>query len=493
MRSLTVLALSLAVLTAGRAHAEPVGRAVTLDEALAQARAHDRDVLATREHLNQVKTDIDRAWVPLLPQITLQGKYTLNNKEIDLAVTPTPTPGSFAELSQKAQADVIRDLAPLASPASQAELVQVATFCANGMHGSDPQCICQNNPTDPSCLVVIQQLNQLDFFINLSIPIVVPWAWYSLRAAKENYGAQRANADSTVAQLMVQVAASYFAAAGNDELVTARAHGVTVARETLDNAKARVEAGVSNRVDVTRAEQALVKAEQSLEDARASEASSYRVLATLIQLRDQFHVVGGAEPPVADETPRLVADGLRLRPELRAMSLQIASASANVMSAKLRWVPSLSGFGLFRAFSAPGFAGDHWAWALGVQLDWQLNDPGLPTRPGQLRLARSAERETRLRTAQLRDQISDEVATARDTLEVKRSAVNAARREVALADETLHLVRVQRDAGTVTQLDLLQAQDALIQAEVAMARARFDLGLAWVQLQRAAGLFPGAY
>jgi outer membrane protein TolC len=61
---------------------------------------------------------------------------------------------------------------------------------------------------------------------------------------------------------------------------------------------------------------------------------------------------------------------------------------------------------------------------------------------------------------------------------------------VSLATETLALVRVQRDAGTATQLDLLVAQDTLINSEVNVARARFDLGLTAVQLRRATGVFP---
>ena len=45
-------------------------------------------------------------------------------------------------------------------------------------------------------------------------------------------------------------------------------------------------------------------------------------------------------------------------------------------------------------------------------------------------------------------------------------AVVAAERSVALAQEALGIVRAQYDAGTATQLDVLQAQDSLVAAEV---------------------------
>ncbi len=49
---------------------------------------------------------------------------------------------------------------------------------------------------------------------------------------------------------------------------------------------------------------------------------------------------------------------------------------------------------------------------------------------------------------------------------------------------------VQHEAGTATQLDLLQAQDALVGAEVTLAQARFDLALGALALDRASGAFP---
>jgi outer membrane protein TolC len=289
----------------------------------------------------------------------------------------------------------------------------------------------------------------------------------------------------------VRAAAAFYAAAGNDELVTARRHGIEVAKQTLDNARARLAAGVTNRVDVTRAEQALVRAEQSLREQEDARAASYRALATLLQLRDPFQVVAEAMPAeVPESIDELVAEGLKLRPELLALERQLRAADGYVLSAKLKWLPSLSAFGLFRLTNAAGFSGQPWAVGVGAQVDWLIYDAGL--RLAQERQFESVAVETGLRRAQLRDTISDDIRNLREALTTRRQAVDSARHEAALADETLRLTRVQRDAGTATQLDLLQAQDALINAEVTVARARFEVGLAAVQLKRAAGLFPGA-
>ena len=61
---------------------------------------------------------------------------------------------------------------------------------------------------------------------------------------------------------------------------------------------------------------------------------------------------------------------------------------------------------------------------------------------------------------------------------------------VELATETIELVRTQYEAGTVTQVDLLQAQDGLVGAQLSLVQAKFDVAVADLTLRRAAGTFP---
>ncbi len=72
-----------------------------------------------------------------------------------------------------------------------------------------------------------------------------------------------------------------------------------------------------------------------------------------------------------------------------------------------------------------------------------------------------------------------------------QDGVEAAERSIALATDTLELVRVQYEAGNVTQLDLLQAQDTLVTAREGLAQAHYDAAAADLFLRHAAGTFPG--
>ena len=69
-------------------------------------------------------------------------------------------------------------------------------------------------------------------------------------------------------------------------------------------------------------------------------------------------------------------------------------------------------------------------------------------------------------------------------------ALHEAARALELAKETIELVRNQYEAGTVTQVDLLQAQDGLVGAQESLAQAHFDLAVANLTRRRAAGTFP---
>ncbi len=184
----------------------------------------------------------------------------------------------------------------------------------------------------------------------------------------------------------------------------------------------------------------------------------------------------------------LAKNALKLRPEFTQLERTLEAAQAQVASAHWRWAPSLSGFGSLRAFNYAGFAGDNYSWALGLSLDWVIYDGGL--RDYQAKLAAAQKSESYFRLEQLKDNVADDIFNARRTLDTKRRALETALRSVDLSKETLELVRVQHDAGTATQLDLLTAQDALVTAEVSVAQARFDLSLSDLQLRRAAGLFP---
>ena len=439
-------------------------RALTLDEALQLARAQNRDLKAARVRLEQSQVQIEQAWTALLPTVAAQGKYTHNYKQVTLDL-------SQSNLALFGLADI------------------VARFSGNGTENGVINDLKQGIANNTPSSIVIQKQEQLDFALNATVPLLVPSAYPGLTAAKRTYAAAEANTAVTETQLLFSTAQAFLAAAGTDELLVARKHAIEVAQKTVDNARARLEAGVVNRVEVTRAELALLRAQQASLEAADAQVQSYRALATILLLGEPFRVVPGEPPaPPPDTVESLVKEALVLRPEILAFDRNVQANDAQLQSAWWRWAPTLSAFGNVRAFNYPGFSGDNYAWAIGLQLDWVIYDAGV--RDAARHLAAAQRRENELRLLQLRDTIADDLANARRAVDTKRAALETAVRSVQLSQETLELVRVQHDAGTATQLDLLQAQDNLVGAEVSVAQARFDLQLSDLSLKRTAGLFP---
>jgi multidrug efflux system outer membrane protein len=149
----------------------------------------------------------------------------------------------------------------------------------------------------------------------------------------------------------------------------------------------------------------------------------------------------------------------------------------------------LSAFGNARKFNYDNFARDRYSWVVGGQLDWLIFDGG--TRDAARHQARARAVEAQARAEALRDTIRDDLADGNRALETKQRGAEAAERSVALAKEALDLVRVQYEAGSVTQVDLLQAQDTLVSAQEALAQAHYDVAAADLFLRHAAGTFPG--
>ena len=197
----------------GAAMAPATMKELTLDEALALARRANVNLVAERAHLAQAQTNVEQAWSQLLPTLALQGKYGHNSKEVSLPLGP---------------------------------------------NGS---------------LITIQPQEQLDGAVNFSMPLLVPALFPGLEAVKLGVHASEENFKATEDSILFSVAQSFYACAVGDEVRVARHSNVAVARVTLENARTRFAAGAVTKVDVDRAELALVRADQAEREAEGSAAS----------------------------------------------------------------------------------------------------------------------------------------------------------------------------------------------------------------------------
>ena len=241
----TSIVLGVAILCGGItvAHAEQSPHEMTLDQALALARKANRSLVTERARLAQAQANLDLAWTALFPTVAAQGKYTRNNISFYF-----PVGGNT---------------------------------------------------------LTIQPKNQLDGVISFTAPLIVPSSYLAVEAVESTVHAAEAQYETSLATVLFGVAQAFYTAAIADEVMAARLSNIDVARATLDNARTRFDSGSVTKVDVDRAELALVRAEQAARESRFAQTQAYRALATLIQYDREFKVQAVESPEATEEAASL--------------------------------------------------------------------------------------------------------------------------------------------------------------------------------------------
>ncbi|MBA2259273.1 MAG: TolC family protein [Acidobacteria bacterium] len=125
------------------------------------------------------------------------------------------------------------------------------------------------------------------------------------------------------------------------------------------------------------------------------------------------------------------------------------------------------------------------SWDVGVNVAWTLWDGG--RRKAEQAEAAAATRAVRARMTELERQIAFEVQQRELELDSSRAAITAAEDGVRSALETQRVLGERYRAGVATSTDVLDAEGALLQAELERTRALANQHLATARLARAAG------
>jgi outer membrane protein TolC len=125
------------------------------------------------------------------------------------------------------------------------------------------------------------------------------------------------------------------------------------------------------------------------------------------------------------------------------------------------------------------------SWDVSVNASWLLWDGG--RRRAEMAGAAAASRALDARAADLDRQIAFEVRQRLLELESSRAAISAAADGVRSATEARRVVTERFRAGVITSSDVLDADLAVLQAELDLTRSRAQAHLAQARLDRAVG------
>jgi outer membrane protein len=208
-----------------------------------------------------------------------------------------------------------------------------------------------------------------------------------------------------------------------------------------------------------------------------------------VQLVEAGAVGVGVVPPLVSTKESM--DQIRAsRPERKSLMFRITAAEERVVAASAGSLPLLSavgGYDIARPERRIFPIQEKWrpSWDIGVNVRWSLFDGGRAR-------AETAEAAANRRAieARLRDfdgVVEAEVRQRWAELQSAAAGIEAADAGVRAAAEARRVVTERFGAGVATNTDVLDAQNALLQAELDLTRARANAQLARARLDRALG------
>ncbi len=311
-----------------------------------------------------------------------------------------------------------------------------------------------------------------------------------VRAARSEASALASDRDAARADLRLEVARAYWA------LVTARA-AVGVLEQALERAQAHVrDAGERLKAGLT-----------PPNELASAEAMAARQRVLLIETRNQRDIASsqmarlvGVSLDRPIEPLELLAGGARgagraseaggMRPEHVALEFRLAAAEERYEAALRGRRPSLAvaaGLDYARPNQRIFPLTSRWedSWDAGVRLTWPLWDGGRVSADVAEALAAATAVRRRLEDFDAYTALEARQRTLE--LESSRAAVEAADEGVRSATEARRVTAERYAVGVATNTEVLDAQNALLQAELDRTRTLAGVRLAEARLVRAAG------
>jgi outer membrane protein len=307
--------------------------------------------------------------------------------------------------------------------------------------------------------------------------LAVRQAEAGLRAARLALEAARQDVAQTVALAYVNVLRA-------DRTVVQRQQAVVQSRELLRLAEGQFSAGVVPRADVVRTQATLAAAEGELIAAQNAVEQTRAQLNTVVGNPPLAGLAVAAAPaaPALTITAAALAELVEQRPDVRR-------AMADVEAAETALALAQAGNGLRVSLSGTVSQGitpnANTTYSLGGAVTLPLADAGRVQAQVAAATASLAAARTRVEAARLNAQ--QQAVSALLAILDARARVVSARAGLAFAQESLRLAQGRYGAGAGPILEVVDAQTALVLAEVTLARAEFDEVAGVVSLRYALG------
>lgn len=420
-----------------------------MDRALERLDAQNLTLAQARARAEETRGVVRQALAALLPTIGASGQYLRNS--------------ASAKLSMGGILDAIE----------------------GGINSISPRPVQLDRSQVPK-ETVIQPLEAFNGQASIRVPLFAGNAYSDYAAAVESSKAAEASATAARLQLRATLVQSAWWASAAEETVEAAERALELARAHEKSSQRAVTAGTAAPLARLQAQTDVVRRQSELARARADCQRAWLALGVLLGEPQPVRIDLPPEPAlVSGTTSELTDAAMSRRPELKSLEATIRAAQLQMDSALWRLAPQLSASGAAFASNVPYVTGETWGWRATVDLTWTIYDGGF-------RYGKRAQAESQLAAARAglgaqRLEVTQQVMDATRDVDVAKERLVLARHQKELATEVAASANRSFEAGLASSLDVLDSNDRLYQADVALAEARARLGMAAVTLARATG------
>jgi outer membrane protein TolC len=322
----------------------------------------------------------------------------------------------------------------------------------------------------------------------------------AIKAAKVTKQQALAQYQSTLADTLLSVRLAYYDILLAAEQITVNEASVALLQKELDDQQHRYDAGTVPHFNVLRAKVSLANARPPLIQAQNTYRISKNNLSNLLGYNLPREITDNIPLNLTDTLDAApyeinlsdaLQQALENRPELLALRKTEELQKLNITDASSGYQPQLQVFAGYNVFNEqygtpiPDLGSYLDGWNAGAQVSWDIFD-GMLTH-GKVVQAKAQYEKSKTAVDEEMRTVELEVRTAYSDFLEAQEVLESQKTVLEEAEESLREANARADAGTGTQLDVLDAENQLTQARSTQAQSLHDYDAARAKYERAIG------
>jgi outer membrane protein len=323
---------------------------------------------------------------------------------------------------------------------------------------------------EPPFEATIQPRYQWETSAQLNVPVFDLSARRRAKASVVATSASRASIGNAEMVAQRQAISAYYGWLGGSALLTAARSSLLSSQESLAVTERRAAAGLSVELETLKAKASVMRSKRAVASAQLVVTNAVRQLRSLtgLAIDDANPAPALAVSPAAEASLDKLTSNVQTQPESLAAKASTASAQASVDTQDAAWFPRLDAF-VRERISNSGFVTSA-QWAAGVQLSWNVD---LST-AAAIKAAAAQRDLAKIREQVAAQNVKDRIIDLYNQMQNDAVIVSAAAAELEANSKALAITKLRVEQGTATTLQLLEAQDDVLDAQAAMIRAQAD-------------------